>query len=108
MLYIEGSTIRLTRGDTAYLQVPLKTADGAYTINADDTLEFSVKRTTKDEDYVFQKTVIGEDTFHIEPVDTTELSFGKYVYDIQLTTNNGDVFTVVPPSTFEVLAEVTR
>jgi hypothetical protein len=107
VLYINGNTIKLTRGDTAYLQIPLATTDGMYQMDLTDTLTFSVKKKTSDTDYIFQKVVNGEDTIHIEPTDTASLTFGKYVYDIQLTTNNGDVFTVVPPSTFEVLTEVT-
>ena len=108
MLYIEENTIRLTRGDTAYLQIPLKTTDGTYEMLSTDTLTFSVKRTTRDEEYILQKKSVGSNVIHVEPADTTDLTFGKYVYDIQLNTVDGDVFTVVPPSTFEILVEVTR
>lgn len=107
MLYIEGNTIRLTRGDTAYIEVPMNVLNGVYEMDPTDTLTFSVKKNSRNTDYIFQKTLVGENVFHIEPADTASLSFGKYMYDIQLTTNIGDVFTVVPPSTFEVLAEVT-
>lgn len=108
MLYIEGNTIRLTRGDTAYLDIPLVTSEGAYEMNPEDTLTFSVKKTVRDADYIFQKVVTGTNTFHIEPADTVEMTFGKYVYDVELNTKDNDVFTVIPPSTFEVLVEVTR
>ena len=107
MLYIEGNTIRLTRGDTAYLNVPLLASEGQYEMSPNDTLTLSVKRNTRDTEYLFQKIVTGTNSFHIEPTDTAALSFGKYTYDVQLDTGNGDVFTVIPPSTFEVLAEVT-
>ena len=107
MLYIEGNTIKLTRGDTAYIEAPLSTADGAYEMNGADTLTLTVKKNVRTKEHIFQKSLIGTNIFHIEPVDTAEVAFGKYTYDIQLTTNIGDVFTVVPPSTFEVLAEVT-
>ena len=107
MLYIEGNTIRLTRGDTAYLEFPLKTEVGEYVMVSNDTLTLSVKKNTKDTEYIFQKVITGTNTFHIEPNDTTDLSFGKYTYDVQINTADGDVFTVIPPSTFEVLNEVT-
>lgn len=107
MLYIEGNTIRLTRGDTAYLQIPLAATYGVYELASDDTLTLSVKKTTRDTEYYFQKVITGSDIFHIEPNDTAALTFGKYIYDVQLNTGSGDVFTVIPPSTFEVLAEVT-
>ena len=108
MLYIEGNTIRLTRGDTAYLNIPLVTTEEAYEMNPEDTLTFSVKKSTRDADYIFQKVVTGTNAFHIEPTDTSELAFGKYVYDVELNTIDNDVFTVIPPSTFEVLVEVTH
>ena len=108
MLYINGDTIKLTRGDTAYLHIPLVTTDADYVMNANDTLTFSVKKTTRDTDYIFQKVVTGNNVFHIQPSDTSELAFGKYIYDVELNTTDGDVFTVIPPSTFEVLSEVTH
>ena len=49
----------------------------------------------------------GSNQFHIEPEDTKFLSFGKYLYDVELTTASGDVYTVIVPTTFEVLKEVT-
>ena len=49
----------------------------------------------------------GGAAIHIRPEDTKELSFGKYLYDIQLTTADGDIYTVIPPTTFEILKEVT-
>lgn len=107
MLYIEGKTIRLTRGDTAYLDIPLVTVDDSYEMSNTDTLTFSVKKSTRDTDYILQKIVKGTNSFHIEPKDTAGLAFGKYTYDVQLDTIDGDVFTVIPPSTFEVLSEVT-
>ena len=107
MLYIDGNTIRLTRGDTAYLNIPLVTTEGTYEMLPEDILMFSVKKGTRDTDYIFQKVVTGTNSFHIEPTDTAELTFGKYIYDVQLNTKDNDVFTVIPPSTFEVLVEVT-
>jgi hypothetical protein len=107
MLYVEGNTIRMTRGDTAYLSVPLVGATEPYEMRSTDTLTFSVKRRLKDEAYILQKVITGTNTFHIEPSDTAGFSFGAYTYDVQLNTADGDVYTVIPPSTFELLTEVT-
>lgn len=107
MLYIEGTTIRMTRGDTVYLNVPLTSATEAYEMRSNDTLTLSVKKTTRDTAYVFQKVLTGTQSFHIEPSDTADLAFGKYLYDVELKTSDGDVYTVIPPSTLELLAEVT-
>lgn len=110
MLYIEtDGTIRLTRGDTARLNVQITNQIGEdeYTIDANDTLTFSVKKSVSESEYVLQKTIVGSGTFHIEPHDTSELAYGKYKYDVQLTTAGGDVYTIIEPSTFELLKEVT-
>ena len=107
MLYIEGNTIRMTRGDTVYLTVPLTSTTEAYERGPGDPLTLSVKKSERDTEYLFQKVSTGNNTFHIEPADTAALAFGKYKYDVQLNTSDGDVYTVIPPSIFELLVEVT-
>ena len=111
MLYIEGTDIRLTRGDTAYLQVPIQNIlpDGTvaeYALANDDELTMTV-RAKYDSEVCFQKVLRGVNTFHIVPEDTNGCAFGKYKYDVQLTMANGDVYTVIEPSCFQVLPEVT-
>ena len=111
MLYIDGTDIKLTRGDTAYLQVPIvnKMPDGStapYEMAEGDTLTMTM-RARYDSEVCFQKVVKGDNTFKILPEDTYPFSFGKYKYDIQLTKANGDVFPVIEPSCFQVLPEVT-
>lgn len=110
MLYVENDgTIRLTRGDTARLTVPITNEmdNSIYEMDPNDTLAFTIKKNVKSDTSLVQKICIGSNTFHIAPIDTEELSFGKYVYDVQLTKNNGDVYTVIEPKTFEILPEVT-
>ena len=108
MLYIEGNTIKLTRGDTAYLTVPIKLAtEEEYTMQSGDTLVMSVKKSINDEHYAFQKQATNGNTIHIEPADTEQLAFGKYKYDIQLNTADGDVYTLIDVDVFELLPEVT-
>ena len=109
ILYIEGNTIKLTRGDTAYLSVPITniTLGERYEIAENDILEFTVKKYASDGPSLIYKKIIGRNTFHIYPEDTKDLPFGKYEYDIQLTTAKGDVYTVIDVSAFEVLKEVT-
>ena len=111
MLHIDetSNTIQLTRGDTARFSVPIdnETSGEEYVLSDDDRITFTVKKRVKDETPLFQKTVFGTTLFHVKPEDTQGLSFGKYVYDIQLTTSDGDVYTVIEPSTFEILSEVT-
>lgn len=110
MLYIESNNvIRLTRGDTAKLTVPIENDldNSSYVMDEQDTLTFTIKKSVKDNDNLVQKVVTGSNNFHIKPEDTNSLPFGKYVYDVQLTTAGGDVYTVIEPTSFEILSEVT-
>lgn len=107
MLYIEGNTIRMTRGDSAYLNVPIIVSGEEYTLKHGDRLTLSCKKSVNDKTYAFQKVVREGHIFHIEPKDTSNLEFGKYKYDIQLDTAEGDVYTIIDVSIFELLTEVT-
>ena len=67
----------------------------------------SIKRSVRDKDPSVQKVVTGSSIFYIQPTDTNKLAFGKYLYDVQITTEAGDVYAVIGPTTFELLTEVT-
>lgn len=110
MLYVkDDGTIRLTRGDTARLEITIENSlDGSeYLMDPDDVLIFTIKKSVKDSESLVKKESRGNNAFHIEPNDTSELSFRKYFYDVQLTRANGDVYTVIVPTTFEIMKEVT-
>lgn len=110
MLYIkDDGTIRLTRGDTARLTVPIINLvdHSEYVMQAGDALYLTVKKRATDREFLFQKKVVGSNAIHIKPDDTSELSFGKYRYDIQITTAAGDVYTIVEPAVFEIMEEIT-
>ena len=108
MLYIKGNSIKLTRGDTAYLTIPLELLTGEeYIMQPGDKLELTIKEYVLTNQALVHKEIIGGNVFHIEPTDTANVPFGKYKYDIQLTTSSGDVFTVIDTDTFEILQEVT-
>lgn len=104
----DGS-IHLTRGDTARFSVSIDNlvTNENYVIGGKDLLTLTVKKSINDESPCIQKQVTGGDLFHIESTDTQGLAFGKYIYDVQLTTESGDVYTVITPTTFEILKEVT-
>ena len=110
MLYInKDGTIRLTRGDTARLTVTINNDfdNKPYEITETDVLKLTVKRSVRDTTPAFQKSVTGSNKFYIVPDDTKDLVFGKYIYDVELTTVGGDVYTVIEPTIFEILKEVT-
>ncbi len=102
-------TIRLTRGDTARLAVEVTNEQTGepYEIKRDDTVTLTVRRSESTTDILMQKVLIGSGSFHIDPDDTKTINYGKYKYDIQINTASGDVYTVIPPSIFEIMGEVT-
>lgn len=104
-----NGSIALTRGDTAEFTVTITEGkDGAeYEIQENDVLTLSVKQNIKDTEYALQKTVTGTNIIPLEPADTAYLSFGKYTYDVQLTTADGRVYTVIAPTEFKLTDEVT-
>ena len=109
MFYVQGDTISLTRGDNATLQVELTDSGGQkYDLKPADKLVFSVKKSPLDLTVVFSIEADSDGTFQFLPVHTKALKFGKYKYDIQLTTENGSVYTVTPVSDFIVLEEITE
>lgn len=110
MFYIEKDNhMKLTRGDTAYIAVEISNTalNESYTINENDEMTLTVKQRISDELPVLQKTIRGSNTFKLEPSDTANLEFRAYKYDVQLTTADGDVFTVIEPSLFTIMQEVT-
>lgn len=101
--------ILLTRGDSAELVVSLADSLGIpYEMGSDDTLVFSMVNEIGDKDVLLRKEIKDSNVFKFIPDDTNKLPFGKYFYDIQLTTADGEVYTVVPPSSFVVGEEVTE
>ena len=104
----DNGTIYLTRGDSAYLAVNIKHKGKDYIAQDGDVLTFSVKKDVDDEEYVIKKTFYAGNAIVINPEDTKHRPFGKYVYDVQMTTSRGEVFTVVEPTLFYIKEEVTH
>lgn len=103
-----NGTISLTRGDSLYVKVKLQDLDDDdVTLIEGDTVRFALK-----EDYDSSEELLVIDIpydtmiLRIAPEDTKDLPFGEYVYDIEVTFENGDVDTVIPRKTFRLLEEV--
>lgn len=111
MLQISGTGITLTRGDSAYINVSIKDAKGnTYTPGPGDRIRAQVRQDANSTKILFESE-IPYDTlvWHIKPEDTNGAQMGKsYVYDMQIETTEGDVFTFIPVSAFTVSKEVTR
>lgn len=107
MFNIDNCNVKITRGDTGVIAISLQNKDGSeYEIQPNDVLVMTVKLNTLTKDVLVQKQ-FADGQVKIEPVDTDNLSYGTYYYDVQLTTAAGDVFTVIPPHKFEIMPEVT-
>ncbi len=109
---VRGTSLSMIRGDTETLTVACQnTAGEAVPFVDGDIVYFTVKKSVRDEEKALQKIVTdfleGEAIIEIYPEDTKHLNFGKYVYDVQLTKANGDIFTIVPASGFSIEGEVT-
>lgn len=78
--------------------------EGEYELEPGDTLLFTVKKNTKTDEILIQKS--GK---HIEllPDDTEGLKYGKYAYDVELTYASGFRDTVILPTEFKITEEVT-
>lgn len=104
----EDGVVLLTKGDTAYFQVDiLYDNDSPYIYRDGDKITLSVKKKVTDNMYAIQKVVNGGEVITINPEDTSNLSAGRYVYDVQLNTGLGEVFTVCPLNEFYIKEEVT-
>lgn len=105
MFKILDRTIWLTRGDSAEFDIQIIDAgDNPYELQNGDLVEFTVKDNTYSDKVLIHKTGTH---IAIKPEDTKLLSYKKYVYDVQVTLENGTINTIIPPSTFEILSEVT-
>lgn len=104
--------ISLTRSDTAKLIVNLELEDAngdrvPYGVASDSIVKFTVKK-DYDDDPVIEKIIIGGTEIHIKPEDTTNLDFGKYKYDVQVTTADGHNYTPIANKVFRITKEVSR
>ena len=112
----DDNTFEIIRGDSANFDIYLPIYNeegeiiGEYDLQPGDTLLFTVKKNTKTDEIIFQKA--GQN-ITINPSDTEEVPYGKYVYDAELTyaieagQEEPFVDTVISPTEFRILDEVT-
>lgn len=117
MLSITGTTISLTRGDSAYISFPILQSDGEtpYEVQEDDVVSLQVRsdvvtgsESTEPELIIDGNIVIenGVPVWKLTPDETT-IPVGKYKYDVQIVLgDSGDVVTY-NSGTFKITSEVT-
>lgn len=107
-----GRKIMIVRGDTKkfYLSVIYGQDCVPYEVETGDIFRFTVKKYLYDHDPLISKEIIVEDPestmLELAPEDTKDLLFGEYHYNLELTTTEGDVYTIIPDSLFMVLPKV--
>lgn len=97
MLYIDDEqNITLTRGDTGIFNISLQNQNGkAYTPQEGDTLRFALSDGFGKEALVIKNIPINTCVLEIEPNDTKNLKFKTYKYDVQFTSAQGRVSTII-------------
>lgn len=107
MFKIEDNEIEIVRGDSAIIDFTLYDVDGNPVDLSDfeGELVFTVKSGVYTKDAVIQKEIV-DGVLMLDPGDTEDLSYGKYVYDVQLRMSSGYTDTVIPPQLFRVTKEV--
>lgn len=115
MTNVTGTTITMTRGDTLRVQIAITRDDEPYVPVSGDAVNFYLKHAAmngkrtayKDENPLVSKTVpIETMILELLPTDTKTLDFGEYVYDLQITFENGTVDTFINNASLEIVPEV--
>lgn len=110
MFYIDIAThkIILTKGDSAEIVVNVYDAKGNERgVFADDVLTMTIKEGVQSNLPVLTKTA-DNGIFTFTPADTVNLASGNYVYDVELKTFTGNVYTIIPVSTFCLKEDITK
>ncbi len=110
MVNINGTSITVTRGDTLDILIEILYPDGkTYAVQDGDIIRFALKRRYTDSDPLILKEIphIGMN-LRLESEETKVLKAGgaPYVYDIQITMEDGTVCTFIDRARFFVTEEV--
>ena len=105
---VSGTTITLTRGDTFKAAILITRQDGSpYVPTSGDKIRFAMKAKYEDQTPLLVKDIpIDTMRLILNPEDTKNFNFGKYVYDIQLTKEDGTVDTFITKASIKITEEV--
>ena len=109
---VDGNNITMTRGDSEAISIFCRNEDLTIVpLVTGDKIYFTVKVNVYQEIIILQKIITtftdGKAIVVIVPLDTKDLEFRSYVYDVQITRADGTVSTIIPPSKFIIGGEVT-
>lgn len=105
--------MRIIRGDNKTFTFQRKNADGEVITEKPNKMYLTIKQNEYEKQALIQKTFdngirFEEDTYYVDfvPEDTDDLSFGEYVYDIEII--NGDIVKTIKKDIFVIESEVTH
>ena len=88
------------------MEVEILVDNEVYTPQFGDVIRFAMKQSYTSSRVLIDKRIpIDTLTLKLDPSDTKQLNFGKYVYDIEITFSTGDVDTFIRGE-IELLPEV--
>lgn len=111
MIEVNGTTISMTRGDTFRTTVSGLKPDGSgeyYEFKDGDVVKFTVKKSYGSDEILIEK-YLNPKTMVLEilPEDTKNMRMpSSYVYDVQLTKEDGTVDTFICEAKLEIRPEV--
>ena len=104
MYKVEKTRVSLIRGDSLILHIGIKENGEDYKVQPNDTIKFFLRNSELKKDkteYVVDKPLVtktidnAELKLQMDPEDTIKLPFGRYTYEVQLTTEDGIVDTFI-------------
>lgn len=107
---INDKVIIMTRGDTLNVGITLKDIKGEVYIPVDgDVIRFAMKTSYESEEVILEKIIpIDTMTLHFDPEDTSSLEQpSEYVFDIQITMNDGTVDTFITNGRLVITEEIS-
>ena len=118
MLSITGTTISLTRGDSAYISLPILCPDGVtpYVVTNNDRVTLQVRTdtvsgssSTEPELVIDGRITIDENGVPIWSISPEEsrIPVGKYKWDVEITLGESGDVTTYNSGTFKITSEVT-
>lgn len=111
MLEKFGNRLKMSLGDSAYLEVKLLNDEDSnpltpteeYQMQDGDSLVFYIKRSVHDEKPVLVKTFT-DTLIRLVPLDTAGLEPGRYFYFVQVVFANNDINTVIDGEALDLCA----
>lgn len=104
MFYITGNNIEMTRGDSLHAVINMRDPLGVISYpETGDVVTFNAML-TRDGEAVITKTIPHDNmTLTLDPEDTEELAYGRYIFTVKIVRAGGDVDTFIDDGTLTLV-----